>query len=85
MIRRDTKDKPQDSVNTAGVVTLPLTFEIAAIISALVLGRRGVLRSLLREVRIMNGLPVRADAEQRMVDNQNDDRANNGDQDTVKI
>ena len=34
---------------------------------------------------IMDGLPVRANAEHCMVDNQNDDRANNGDQNTIEI
>lgn len=41
-------------------------------------------RSMLPH-RSMNNLQVRASAEQRVVDKQNNDRANNGDQDAVKI
>ena len=36
-------------------------------------------------LRLVNDLTMRVSAEQCMVDNQNDDRAHNGDQNTVKV
>ena len=87
--RRENEGKPQYSEGTAGWSPFPLWLGTAGIISALIVGKawssaQPPSRSRLT-LRIMNGLPVRANAEQCMVDNQNDDRANNGDQDTVKI
>jgi hypothetical protein len=71
------------------VTSFPHELGIAGIISALIVGKAWNSvqppSQTMFTLRIMNGLPVRASAEQCMVDNQNDDRANNGDQNTIKI